>query len=60
MPFENKMNSTVYIVKRSADEPRDDCGELILCKLTRARAEKCYLKFTFDFPMKAWTIKLST
>ena len=60
MPFENKMNSTVYIVKRSADKPPDDCGELILCKLSRARAEKCYLKFTLDFPLKASTIKLST
>ena len=59
MPFENKMNSTVNIGKRSADEPPDDCGELILCKLSRAGVEKCYLKFTFDFPVKAWTIKLS-
>ena len=59
MPFENKMNSTVNIGKRSADEPPDDCGELILCRLSRAGAETCYLKFTFDFPMKAWTIKLS-
>ena len=41
-PFENKLNSTVYIGKRSADEQPNDSdsdghgnsGELLLCKLT--------------------------
>ena len=43
-PFENKLNSTVYIGKRSADElPNDsdghgNSGELLLCKLTTISA----------------------